>query len=93
MRVITIPKARTGLATAGPDQDPGTVLQTGPDQKTDPDPGVTGERAENHGRGPGRLHGGPGTSPGRPGWSPVQDGRVERRKSGPTTSSSQPRQV
>ena len=91
--MITIPKARTGLATAGPDQDPGTVPQTGPDQKTDPDPGVTGGRAENHGRGPGRPQEGPGTSPGRPGWSPVQDGRVERRKSGPTTSSSQPRQV
>lgn len=90
--MITIPKAPTGLATAGPDQDPGTVPQTGPDQGTDPDPEVTGKRDEDHGRGPGRPHGGPGTSQGRPGLRPVQDGRVERRKSGPTTSSSQPRQ-
>ena len=91
--MITIPKAPTGLATVGPDQDPGTVPQTGPDQGAVPDPGVTGKQDEDHGRGPGRPHGGPGTSQGRPGWRPVQDGRVERRKSGLTTSSSQPRQV
>ena len=96
MRVTTIPKDLTDLATAGPDQDrgrPETVLPTGPDQETVPDPRVNGERDDDHGRGPGRPQKGQGTSPDRPGLRPVQGGRVELRKSGLTTSSSQPRQV